>query len=100
MQSAGHFYFTKLLLPILTNTAEKAPAGSVRVINISSIAHYMSPSEGIRWSTIGPGVNAPVERRKLGMARVYGQSKLVKCTIHVDPRNFLNPLKGKYSVLE
>ena len=88
MRSAGHFYLTKLLLPVLTNTAEKAPDGSVRVINISSIAHYMSASEGIRWPTIGPGSEAPAARRKLGMTRVYGQSKLVKCTIHVDTATF------------
>ena len=86
--SAGHFYFTKLLLPVLVNTAEKVLAGSVRVINISSIAHYMSASEGIRWSTLGHGADAIEARKKLGTTRVYGQSKLVKCTIHVDAATF------------
>jgi NAD(P)-dependent dehydrogenase (short-subunit alcohol dehydrogenase family) len=97
--SAGHFYLTKLLLPVLTATAKKSPPGIVRVINVSSIAHYMVAREGIRWSTLGPDDDAPVARRKLGMARVYGQSKLVKCMIPISYRNFLNPLKGKYSVL-
>jgi retinol dehydrogenase-12 len=86
--SAGHFYLTKLLLPVLIATAEKSPAGTVRVVNISSIAHYMSAPEGIRWSTLDRGADAIVARRKLGMRRVYGQSKLVKCTIHVDMATF------------
>ena len=88
MRSAGHFYFTKLLLPVLMNTAEKVLVGSVRVINISSIAHYMSASEGIRWSTLGHGADAIAARKKLGTTRVYGQSKLVKCTIHVYTATF------------
>src|SRR5260221_13109716 len=76
--STGHFYFTQLLLPVLIATAKKSPAGTVRVVNMSSIAHYMPASEGIRWSTLGPGDNAPAERRRLGGARLFGQSKLVQ----------------------
>jgi retinol dehydrogenase 12 len=34
--SAGHAYFTKLLLPTLLETAKTAPDGKVRVINTSS----------------------------------------------------------------
>ena len=79
--SAGHFYLTKLLLPLLVTTAKKSPAGTIRVINVSSIAHYMAAPEGIRWSTLGPEDDAHVARRKLGITRVYGQSKLVKCMI-------------------
>jgi NAD(P)-dependent dehydrogenase (short-subunit alcohol dehydrogenase family) len=85
--SAGHFYLTKLLLPILTAAAKKSPPGTVRVINISSIVHYMSAREGIRWATIS-GPDAAMARRKLGVPRIYGQSKLVKCTIHVDTATF------------
>ncbi|KAH9989192.1 NAD(P)-binding protein [Russula vinacea] len=72
----GHFYLTKLLLPLLVTTAKKSPAGTIRVINVSSIAHYMAAPEGIRWSTLGPEDDAHVARRKLGITRVYGQSKL------------------------
>jgi retinol dehydrogenase 12 len=75
---AGHFYFTKLLLPVLIAAAKNSPAGTVRVVNMSSIAHYMSASEGIRYSTIGPGTDAVAARKKLGAARLFGQSKLVK----------------------
>ncbi|KAI6146054.1 hypothetical protein BKA82DRAFT_1008570 [Pisolithus tinctorius] len=36
----GHFYLTKLLLPILLSTAKSSPAGTVRVVNTSSTAHW------------------------------------------------------------
>ena len=85
--SAGHFYFTKLLLPALTAAVEKSPPGAVRIVNVSSIAHYMPAREGIRWGTIS-GPDAAAARRKLGGSRVYGQSKLVKCMIHVDTAIF------------
>lgn len=72
----GHFYLTKLLLPVLKAAAKGSPAGTVRVVNMSSIAHYMSASEGIRWTTLGPGADAAAARKKLGVARLFGQSKL------------------------
>ena len=77
--SAGHFYLTKLLLPLLVTTAKKSPPGTIRVINVSSIVHYMAAREGIRWAALGPEKDTPAARRKLGTTRVYGQSKLVKC---------------------
>jgi NAD(P)-dependent dehydrogenase (short-subunit alcohol dehydrogenase family) len=96
---AGHFYLTKLLLPALTATAKKSPDGTVRVINMSSLAHYMAASEGIRWATLGPKTDASVARRRLGKARVFGQSKLVKRMISMlTPVTYL--LKGKYFVLK
>ncbi|KAI0290996.1 hypothetical protein BC826DRAFT_1024237 [Russula brevipes] len=72
----AHFYLTKLLLPVLKATAEKSPPGTVRVINVSSISHYMAAAEGIRWSTLGSGEEARVARSKLGSTRLNGQSKL------------------------
>jgi hypothetical protein len=74
----------------------------VRVVNVSSIAHYMGASEGIRWSTLGPGTDAIAARKKLGKARVFGQSKLVKRMISlVDTRkSSKSTMKGKYSVFE
>ncbi|KAH9973215.1 hypothetical protein BGW80DRAFT_1459128 [Lactifluus volemus] len=72
----GHFYLTKLLLPVLTETAKKAPAKTVRVINVSSIGHYLGAEEGIRWSTLTPGDQMAEERKKLGSIRLFGQSKL------------------------
>jgi len=72
----GHFYLTKLLLPVLTATAKNSPAGTVRVVNVSSVAHIQGPPEGIRWSSILPGNDSLEARKKLGTKRLYGQSKL------------------------
>lgn len=71
----GHFYLTKLLLPLLTATAKKAPAKTVRVVNVSSLGHYLGAPEGIRWTTIVPGTESQEARKKLGSTRLYGQSK-------------------------
>ncbi|KAG6330295.1 hypothetical protein ID866_8795 [Astraeus odoratus] len=38
----GHFYLTKLLLPILLSTAKSTSEGTVRVVNVSSCAHRLS----------------------------------------------------------
>ena len=98
---AGHFYFTRLLIPVLKAAAKGSPPGTVRVVNMSSIAHYMSASEGIRWSALGPGTDAIAERKKLGVARLFGQSRLVKLhNSHVDGLHFLIHGKGQYSILE
>ncbi|KAH9023935.1 NAD-P-binding protein [Lactarius hengduanensis] len=72
----GHFYLTKLLLPVLTATAKKTPVGTVRVVNVSSIAHLYGASEGIRWATLAPGNDSLEAREKLGSTKLYGQSKL------------------------
>jgi hypothetical protein len=75
---AGHFYLTKLLLPVLAATAKSSPAGTVRVINVSSLGHNRAAPEGIRWTSVSPGNDSLEARKKLGTARLYGQSKLVK----------------------
>lgn len=72
----GHFYLTKLLLPVLTATAKNSPAGTVRVVNVSSLSHYNRAPEGIRWSSVSPGNNSLEAREKLGTIKLYGQSKL------------------------
>ena len=72
----GHFYLTKLLLPVLTATAKKSP-GAVRVVNVSSFGHNMGAPEGIRWPTVTPGNDSLEARKQLGTNRLYGQSKLV-----------------------
>ncbi|KAH9015085.1 NAD-P-binding protein [Lactarius pseudohatsudake] len=76
MNVLGHFYLTKLLLPVLTATAKKTPVGTVRVVNVSSIAHLYGASEGIRWATLAPGNDSLEARKKLGSTKLYGQSKL------------------------
>ncbi|KAH9005646.1 NAD-P-binding protein [Lactarius hatsudake] len=72
----GHFYLTKLLLPVLTATAKNFPAGTVRVVNVSSIAHQYGAPEGIRWATLARGNESLEARKKLTSTKLYGQSKL------------------------
>ncbi|KAH9179022.1 NAD(P)-binding protein [Lactarius sanguifluus] len=72
----GHFYLTKLLLPVLTAAAKKTPVGTVRVVNVSSIAHQYGAPEGIRWATLAPGNDSLEARKKLTSTKLYGQSKL------------------------
>jgi NAD(P)-dependent dehydrogenase (short-subunit alcohol dehydrogenase family) len=79
-EPTGHFYFTKLLIPVLTATAKKTPAGTVRVVNVSSLGHHYGPPEGISWATLAPGNDSLAARKKLGVTKLYGQSKLVRCT--------------------
>jgi len=43
---------------------------------VSSIGHTRGASEGIRWSTLLPGNDSLVSRKKLGTIKLYGQSKL------------------------
>jgi NAD(P)-dependent dehydrogenase (short-subunit alcohol dehydrogenase family) len=97
---AGHFYFTKLLLPVLTETAKKAPAKSVRVINVSSLGHYLGAPEGIRWTTLKPGAESLEERKKLGSARLFGQSKTVGTTLPLPILPVSKLPKGEYPLFE
>ena len=64
----GHFYFTKLLLPLLLSTVDKAPKGSVRVVNVASNAHLFSD---LSFELLK---DSPA-RRKRRSGLLYGQSK-------------------------
>ncbi|KAH7911147.1 hypothetical protein BJ138DRAFT_1113470 [Hygrophoropsis aurantiaca] len=64
----GHFYFTKLVLPLLLSTAKSSPDGTVRVVNTSSNGHWAG---GLHFDAFKDG---PV-RRKMGDWALYGQSK-------------------------
>jgi len=64
----GHFYFTKLLLPVLLSTAENAPKGDVRVVNVASNGHMMSDIN------IATFKDSPARRKRSSMM-LYGQSK-------------------------
>jgi len=97
---AGHFYLTKLLLPLLTATAKGAPAKTVRVVNVSSLGHYFGAPEGIRWTTIVPGSESHEARKKLGSTRLYGQSKTVGRMSSLMVRPVSNLPKGKYPFLK
>jgi hypothetical protein len=98
----GHFYLTKLLLPLLTATAKNSPPGSVRVVNVSSIGHHMPPSGGIQWSTLSPGDNYLAVGKKLGATVLYNQSKLVNETNLFQHHPFSNLLSsiGKCPLLQ
>jgi NAD(P)-dependent dehydrogenase (short-subunit alcohol dehydrogenase family) len=66
----GHFLFTKLLLPMLQETAQSSDKGSVRIVNVSSDGHAkLAPKEGIVFSDINMKDNFSVWAR-------YGHSKL------------------------
>ncbi|KAI6121324.1 hypothetical protein F5141DRAFT_1258230 [Pisolithus sp. B1] len=64
----GHFYLTKLLLPLLLFTAKSSPDGTVRIVNTSSNGHMFS---GLDFDTFKDG---PKRRAKSGM-ELYSQSK-------------------------
>jgi NAD(P)-dependent dehydrogenase (short-subunit alcohol dehydrogenase family) len=43
----GHAMFTQALLPLMLQTAARAPPNSVRIINLASQAHIWAPSNGL-----------------------------------------------------
>lgn len=63
----GHALLTKLLMPVLLETAKK-PDADVRIVNLSSMGHHMAPSGGIIWD------QKALEQQKTW--RRYGQAKL------------------------
>jgi retinol dehydrogenase 12 len=67
----GHFYLTKLLLPILISTASQCTEGKTRVVNTSSLAHMDFPK--LEFSTFKGDSEL---RRKLA-SKMYAQSKFV-----------------------
>ncbi|KAG6374027.1 hypothetical protein JVT61DRAFT_4665 [Boletus reticuloceps] len=64
----GHFYLTKLLLPILISTAKSSPEGTARVVNTSSRGHWYG---GLQFDTFMDGPKRRADRT----FRLYGQSK-------------------------
>jgi NAD(P)-dependent dehydrogenase (short-subunit alcohol dehydrogenase family) len=63
----GHALFTKLLMPVLLQTA-KLPGADVRIINVSSAGMFAAPSGGLIFN------QADLEKQYTW--RRYGQSKL------------------------
>lgn len=68
----GHFYLTKLLLPVLLSTAKTSPDRHVRVVNVASLAHAYMPV--MNFKTFKDGKT----RRRYGRipSYLYSQSKL------------------------
>ena len=68
----GHFYFTKLLLPILESTAQNSPEKHVRVVTTSSSGHlFWGPK--IQYNSLRDDPS----RKKIGTQMLYSQSKYV-----------------------
>ena len=63
----AHWVFTSDLLPLMLKTSKVLPAGSVRIVNLSSAGHFTAPSGGINFADTNLP-NKPNNR--------YGQSKL------------------------
>lgn len=68
----GHALLTKLLLPTLQKTAKDQPAGSVRIINLSSAGEQFAPKpDGIKFDSLKTPNSGGI-----GTWQRYGQSKL------------------------
>jgi hypothetical protein len=70
----GHFYLTTLLLPILLSTAQSDSNAEkkVRVVNVSSFTHILSPALDFEALKDGKG------RNKYSTTDLYNLSKLVR----------------------
>ena len=66
----GHFYFTKLLLPILSSTAKTSPDGHARVLAVSSSSHMFAK---LNFNTFKDGP----ARKAASPETLYAQSKIV-----------------------
>jgi NAD(P)-dependent dehydrogenase (short-subunit alcohol dehydrogenase family) len=66
----GHFYLTKLLLPVLSSTAKASPDGHVRVLSVSSSSHMFAK---LNFNTFKDGP----ARKAVSPEGLYGQSKFV-----------------------
>jgi retinol dehydrogenase-12 len=64
----GPFLFTTKLLPLLRATAAAAPAGSVRIVNLSSKAHY--EAKGIDWDTLRKRTVTTTTIREYGVSKL------------------------------
>jgi NAD(P)-dependent dehydrogenase (short-subunit alcohol dehydrogenase family) len=73
---SGHFYFTKLLLPALIKGARSSPDGKARVVNVSSLALWLSTLD---FNTFRDGP----ARIKKGTHRLYAQSKFVRVLVNL-----------------
>lgn len=69
--SAGHYYFTRLLIPVLLKTAKASVEGQVRVVHVASVGHEFVG--GIDFNTLKDGS----KRRRWHTTKLYFQSKFV-----------------------
>jgi NAD(P)-dependent dehydrogenase (short-subunit alcohol dehydrogenase family) len=86
----GHFYLTKLLLPILLSTAKGSPDRHVRILTVSSVAHLFS--SGVNYNTFKDGP----ARKAMNTAGLYKQSKFVGInTLSQLDSTYSHPFPGK-----
>ncbi|PCH40726.1 NAD(P)-binding protein [Wolfiporia cocos MD-104 SS10] len=71
----GHFYLTKLLLPLLLETAKSSPTGKARVVHVSSVGHEFV--DGIDFDTLKDGPR----RRAQHPVKLYFQSKFANVAV-------------------
>ncbi|KAH7235640.1 hypothetical protein BKA59DRAFT_444767 [Fusarium tricinctum] len=64
----SHWVLTEHLLPLMQQTAKTLPAGSVRIVNLTSSGHMSAPKTGINFDDLALKDQSVWER--------YGQSKL------------------------
>lgn len=90
----AHYLLTSLLLPILLATSKDSPAGTVRIVNVSSDGHAkLAPREGIlfedkfrakdagTWTRYGLSKLANVLHTK-ELARRYGGDGIISVCLH------------------
>lgn len=65
----GHALLTRLLLPLMEKTTSQ-PDADVRIVNVSSVAHTMTPRVGISFPEL------KTEMKSWNPGRLYAQSKL------------------------
>lgn len=66
----GHFYLTKLLLPLLLETAKTSPNKHARIIHTSSLMHWLVDTVDLETLKDTP------KRKKMSKDGLYSQSKL------------------------
>jgi NAD(P)-dependent dehydrogenase (short-subunit alcohol dehydrogenase family) len=64
----SHWVLTEHLLPLMLQTAKELPAGSVRIVNLTSSGHLGGPKDGIHFEDLSLKNDTPWLR--------YGQSKI------------------------
>jgi retinol dehydrogenase-12 len=109
----GHFYFTTLLLPALLAGAKSSADGKARVVNLTSISHYL-PS-GIDFAGL-KGTPSDKVPSKIQLLQLYAHSKFGNVVLSnqlakrygdqgivstaVNPGNLKTPLYRHFSVFE
>ena len=107
----AHFFFAKLMHPILAQTAKTAPANSVRIIWVSSSAVYMAPKPPIDFNNMDykkdegawnkyarskagnvlHAVEFGKRAKEEGIVSIVGFGCIECIPIHADTKQALNP---------